>query len=120
MPIVTLDMVAGASKIIRLTVTDAASTDPVDLTAAALEFQLKPRPGDPDPPLIAKSVGAGILLQAQSGLTLGLADVFLLPADTTLLRGTYYWDVVVVLSGSRQYVVDPGSTIVIRPAVNQP
>lgn len=121
MSVVNISMFAGESRTLRITVTDEESEDPIDITTAtSIELQVKKRPGDADPPLISKSLLSGISLLAQSGDTLGQADAVLEPSDTASLRGLYYWDVVVTISGSRQYVVAPTSKLTIGASVNQP
>jgi hypothetical protein len=95
-----------------------------DLTAAtAIEMQLKATPGAADPPLASLSLGSGITLRAQSGTTLGQADIvipynWLTGAGTP--AGTYYFDVAVIFPGPiRRYVIKP-TKVIVRDVVNQP
>lgn len=93
----TLDLV--------LTVTDDAD-EPVDLTGAAIVLTVKPNPGDADA-TFTRTVGTGITLRAQSGDTLGQADIAITSANTGVAPGLYYLDVVVTLAGKTQHVVEP-------------
>jgi hypothetical protein len=104
---IPLQLLAGESRTYRLTVVADDSGDPVDLTGAAIEFQLKRAVDDADPPLLTKSIGAGITLLAQTGATLGRADLELAPVDAQALTGMYVYDIVVTSAGRRQYVVPP-------------
>jgi len=95
-----------------------------DLTAATgIEMQLKATPGAADPALASLSIGSGITLRAQSGTTLGQADIvipsnWLTGAGTP--AGTYYFDIVVIFPSSvRRYVVKP-TRVIVRDVVNQP
>jgi len=109
---------AGDSATYRLTVTDDADAR-VDLTGAAIEFQVKPTLGGADPPAIAKAVASGITLLAQSGDTLGQADITISSVDSNLTPKLYWLDVVVMLSGGRAHVIAPRE-YTIAPVVNGP
>jgi hypothetical protein len=111
MPTTPLYLLAGESRTYELAVTDEAGL-PVDLTGAEVEFQMKRQIGDPDPPVLAKWIGADITLLAQIGDTLGRARLEFLPADTALLAGTFVFDVVVTSAGRRQYVIAPSEAFV--------
>lgn len=93
--------------------------DPVDLTGATIELEIKLNKGDADPALVHKEVGAGITVLAQSGATLGQFEAALVPNDTGARSGMHYWDVVVVSGGERWFVVPP-SEFYIEPVVNRP
>lgn len=93
----TLDLV--------LTVTDDAD-EPVDLTGATITLTVKPNPGDAGA-TFTRTVGSGITLRTQSGDTLGQADIAITSANTLQTAGLYYVDVVVVLAGKTQHVVEP-------------
>jgi hypothetical protein len=66
-----------------LTVVDAAG-DAEDLTGLTIVLEL--RRHTPDANILTLTVGDGITLQAQSGATLGLADVQLDAADSVALE----------------------------------
>ena len=108
----------GESRMYTLTVKDGNGVL-VNLTpTSALEFQVKANPGDTDPPLVAKAIGTGVTILTQSGATLGQATIQLDPGDTSAIDpGLYAYDVVLVLSGKRYYVV-PASDFEIVAVVN--
>jgi hypothetical protein len=58
-----------------LTVTRKDTGARRDLTGATIEFRLKRKTTDDDPPLVWLTVGSGITLLAQSGDTLGQATL---------------------------------------------
>jgi len=101
---------------LRLTVTD--DTDQrVNLTGVELELQVKPTLGGADPPTISKAVDSGIALLAQSGATLGQADIAFSSADLDITPGRYWLDVVRDPTGARAHVVPPVE-FTVRAAVN--
>jgi hypothetical protein len=108
----------GEDKNYTLTIVDE-NGDRVDITGFAIEFEVKPKAGDPDPASIAKSVGSGIVLKPQTGDTLGQATISLDPADTSGLAALVYkYDVVAVDGGGERHVVIPPSTFDLREVVN--
>jgi hypothetical protein len=95
-----------------------------DLGAAlAIEYQVKAAPGAPDPALISLAIGSGITLRAQSGATLGQADIAVSSAATDALTpGTYYEEAVLVLPGTppvRKYILGPRK-LFLDDVVNRP
>jgi hypothetical protein len=78
----TLTIVKGTTYEFPVTVTDEVSGAPIDLTGASLYVTVKQRPDDADPGLCQLSVGSGITVLAQSGGTLGQANVKFTPAQT--------------------------------------
>jgi hypothetical protein len=112
----------GESRTFRLTVTQRSDGTRVDLTGTTLEFQVKVKVGDGDPPLIAKAIGTGVTLLNQTmAATKGQADIALSPSDTaTLAAGVYAYDVVLVLLGGERHYVVPPSEFVVRAVVNAP
>lgn len=109
----------GQSRSLRFTVTTDTGVRE-SLTGATIEFQVKAKDGDADPPLIAKAISSGVLLLDQSNAkTKGQFDVELAPGDTSALAAAIYrYDAVVVLGGKRHYVVPP-SDFDLREVVNQ-
>lgn len=105
----TLDLV--------LSVSDDAGL-PIDLTTAAIELQVKEAAGAPDPALIAKSVGSGIVLLDQV-TDKGKALCSFSSVDTARAAQTYAMDVVVQIGVRRQHVVAPRPFAVL-PVVNAP
>lgn len=106
----TLDLV--------LIVTDDAG-NPVSLTGATIEVQVKTAIGAPDPPMIAKTIGSGVTLLDQSDPeTEGRAAVAFSSTDTAVTPAAYAIDAVVLLNGKRQHVVAPRQFNVL-PVVNQ-
>lgn len=87
---------------------------------ATMEFQVKARPGAADPPLIAKSIGVGITIPAQTGTNLGRYNIQLDPADfSTVPAGLYYYDLMTTWAGDgfRIYLVKP-SILMLKDVVN--
>jgi hypothetical protein len=108
----------GEDKSYLLTVVDE-NGDRVDITAFSIEFEVKPAAGDADPATIAKSVGLGITILAQSGGTLGQAQIDINPSDTNGIAALLYkYDVVVIDTTAERHVVIPPSTFEVREVVN--
>lgn len=89
--------------------------------ATGIELQVKSAPDADDPPLISLAIGYGITLRAQSGATLGQADVTISSAQVDALApGVYYYDVAVDFPGpERKYVVKP-TKVIVKGVVNRP
>lgn len=89
--------------------------------ASAIEYQIKSAPGAADPPLVAIAIGTGITLRAQTGATLGQADILVTSAQVdSLAPGTYYEEVAVAWTdGDRTYPVPPRKFI-LSAVVNRP
>lgn len=98
------------------------SNAPVDLTTVSnIEWQVKARPGDPDPALLALSLSeGGIILRPQTGPTRGKCVVALSSAQTAALpAGRLYFDLK-LFRGSDVKIVYPPTIITLRDAVNTP
>lgn len=111
----------GDAAPLRLTVTDDED-EPLRLTGATIEVQVKAALGDADPPVIAKAIGTGVTILTQSGDTLGQADIDITGGaggDTDKAPALYWLDVVVVLAGVRGHVIAPRE-FTIAPVVNGP
>ena len=109
----------GETRSLVLTVTVDGSA--VDLSGVTeIEYQLKAAAGDPDPALISLSIGDGIVLRAQSGATLGQADITISSTMADALApGVYVEEVVAVFPGDiRKYVIPPRNVDVV-PVVNR-
>lgn len=120
-------VVQGTNQQFRLTFTSAdlvdVDTNPegrVDLTGATIYYRWKRNQGDANPAEVSKSSAAPteIDILAQSGDTLGQADVFLVPGDTELLTpGTHYYDAWVQLSTGIRHASIPPSRVFLVDAV---
>lgn len=102
-------------------VTDDAQPvgNPVSLTGATIEVQVKTAVGAPDPPMITKTIGSGITLLDQTDpTTKGYALCSFSSLDTSVTPTSYAIDAVVVLNGKRQHVVAP-RTFNVLSVVNQ-
>lgn len=116
-----LTVYKGEQRKWRFTVTNADDGTRQDLTGATIEFQVKIKDGDPDPPSISKSVGSGIVLLNQSDpATKGQFELTLLPADTSSLQAKVYrYDLITVIGGVRSFLRYP-SNFTLKPVVNLP
>ena len=106
-----LNIVRGVSKTLRLTVVDEDG-DAVDLTDAVVYFSVKILLSDAEAVIEKTSeTPADITILAQSGDTLGKADIFLVPSDTLSLSAEkHYYDVwVELVTGARYCVVSPSA-----------
>lgn len=113
-----IEIPRGDSLTLRITVTDDADA-PIDITGFVLECQVKPSLGAADPPTIALAVGTGIVLLAQTGATLGQADITFTSVQTDIADGLYWLDVVTVSGGVRTHVIRPRA-FVVGAVVNAP
>jgi len=68
----------------RLVITDEDTGLPSDITGLDIEVTVKRR--SPDAALVTLTVGDGVVLCAQAGATLGMADVTILGADSVGLE----------------------------------
>lgn len=104
----TIELFSGDTKRLNYTVKDGAGTA-IDITTATFRWGLsklgKPKTaGEPSPQgaaLLTKTVGSGITLTAP---TLGQLTVALDPADTASLKGSFYHELEMVLSGDTSTV----------------
>lgn len=118
-----LEMFRGESRVITVSVFDPATLLPVNLTSgiwqmATIEWQVKLAINDPDPPLISKSIGAGITVTP--GAVARQISVAVTPTDTAgLLAHVYSHDLVgTTTSGQRIWLIDP-SGLAMSGVVNQ-
>jgi len=118
-----LQMLRGESRVITVGVLDPDTGLPVDLTTGkwqvvTLEWQVKLNRGDPDPALVGKSLGAGIVITA--GAVTPQVAITVLPADNAgLAANVYSHDLVATFtSGARVYLIEP-SGLAMRGVVNQ-
>lgn len=90
------------------------------LAGAAVEVQVKQELNAPDPPLIDKSIAnGGIILEPDSGDTVGVATCTFSSAETNVEPGTYWIDIVGVFDGARGHLLAP-TELVIKGSVNIP
>lgn len=112
-----ISLIRGTSKTILLSVTTSAGK-PVDLTGATLFFTVKVREED-EMPLIHKSSVDIAQIEVTDAIG-GAAKIYLNPEDTHDTDiGQYMFDVWVVLSSLKRYVVIPPSTFEVLPGVTE-
>lgn len=110
-----LTVYRGTSKTFVLTVTDADGK-PVNLTGARVVFTVKGRIEEQVPLLQKTSDNASqVLITGAAG---GVAEIYLVPADTARMTARpYVFDVFVQLSSGKRYVVIPPSTLDLQSTV---
>ena len=105
-----IQLIRGDDYVFRITVTDDTDAR-VDLTSAAIQFQIRTAPGAAGAPAVAKSVGSGItVLDQTQPTTKGQADIAIDSADTAAAgvpAGVYWLDAVTVILSKRHHVIDP-------------
>lgn len=111
------------SRTLTLTVVDPDTGFAVDISTGPwqvleLEFEIKTEIDGADPALVSKAIGTGITLLAQSGDTLGQAEIAIAPADVAMAAGTYYGDVWATFSGGRRSLVVLPFEITVLGVVN--
>ena len=110
-----LTVYRGTNKTFVLTVTDG-DAKPVNLTGARIVFTVKSRIEDQVPLLQKTSDSAAQILITTAAS--GLAEIYLLPADTARMAvRPYVFDVLVQLSNGKRYVVIPPSTFDLQATV---
>ena len=98
-------MVKGSSQPFRLTVFDS-DNNPLYLTGTTLYFTVALTAGGTAEITKTSATPSEILILTQSGATLGQADIFLLPADTSSLPlGLHVYDVWIDLVGGERHVI---------------
>jgi len=115
-----LQILRGISKTLRLTVEDEDG-ERVDLTGATVYFSVKVNVADAAA-VISKDSGtpSEITILTQSGDTLGQADIFLVPSDTSGLSPIqHYYDVWVVLASGARHAVVPPASFYIEQAITE-
>lgn len=104
-----------------ITITDDAGAR-VDLGGYAIELQVKPAIGAPDPPTIAKSIADGSItpLNQTDPATRGQAAFSFASAETNIAPRLYWLDVVAInAAGKRQHPIAPRE-FTIAGVVNPP
>lgn len=103
-----LTLYKGEQVVVRLTCTNPDHSR-ADLTGAAISFKVRRFPGDANPAVITKIIGAGIILGNQANAdTKGTADITIAPADIAAIAGGIYsCDVLVTLAAVPFLVVKP-------------
>jgi len=117
-----LQLIRGISKTLRLTVVDEEG-DRVSLIGATVYFRAKVLVTDVAT-VIAKDSGTPaeitILDQTPGGATVGQADIFLVPTDTSgLALVPHVYDIWAVLSSGKRYSVIDVSKLYIEQAVTE-
>jgi len=98
----SFSMHSGDDRVLEFTINNQTDAAPENITGATMTFAIsKPSAGSSTPApagaaLVTKTVGAGIVLVTPAS---GRANVTLAPADTAALKGTYYYELQVVLGG---------------------
>lgn len=83
----------------------AGDAGPVDLTGYGARMQLRKEPGDAEVAVELTEANGGIVLGA-----IGTIRLLLTPAQTTaLVRGTYYYDLIMTEPGGAQRTLLEGS-----------
>lgn len=107
-----ISIVRGTSKTLQLCVKDMAGAA-VNLTGARVILTVKCRITDRDP-LIQKDSAVGPLEALITIPLEGKAEFYLSPVDTQTLEGKFVFDVWVILSSGKRYlVVGPGDFTVL-------
>ena len=105
----------GTSKTLELTVTDSANKA-VDLTGARIIFTMK-RDSEDQLPLTQKASDDPLQVELSAPRE-GKAKIYLLPADTQNLDPkSYIFDVWVILSNGKRYVVVEPTPITLKAGV---
>lgn len=114
-PVNSVTIVRGASKKLALTVQDE-NDSPVDLTGSRLVFTLKTSLASEHPLLVKTSDDDSQILITSP--TAGLAEVYILPADTKGLEpGQYVFDIWLIDSDSNHYPVTKPVLLTVQAAV---
>lgn len=110
-------IIAGSDQTYRITVVDANGVL-VDLTGATVYYTVKQAASDAAA-LIAKTSATvtEIDILAQSGATLGQAEIYLVPADTSALLGSYLYDVWVEMPSGLQYAIVAPARLKVEAAI---
>lgn len=115
----TVTVYKGQTKTWRVPVSDEDGAAVNLTTVDEIEFQVKRRAGNADPPLISKSLGDGVTVLDQTDPdTLGSFEIRLEASDTSGMdEGVYRYDVVLIAGSDRQYIV-PSSKFNLLEVVN--
>ncbi len=90
----------------------------VNLDGATVYYTWKFFPGDPNPAQLALLTGTGIVHLAQTGATLGQADITVVPTDTSSLDAReYHRDVWAVLPGDERKIALTPDIVELRETV---
>jgi hypothetical protein len=104
-------MYRGDHKTFELSVKDSDNVA-VNITGATLTFSVKNDPNDPTA-LISKSTAVVTEIALTTPVN-GLAEIYLLPADTRDLEaGTYVYDVQIVTAASKKHTLVRANLILL-------
>lgn len=122
-----LTIYVGQRRVYELTARDKDSGELLDLSIySAMEFEVKAAEGDADPALIAKTLGAGIVVPTQTGSDIGKAQVTISTADTTTTPwpaapnnvGVFRYDLIGIDGNGQRDVLIAPSDFVVEDLVN--
>lgn len=104
-------MYRGDDKTFQITVKDADGVA-VNITGATLTFSVKIDPNEPTP-LILKDSSDNTEIDLTDP-TNGIAEIYLVPADTRDLEaGTYVYDVQIITSGTKKHTLVRANLILL-------
>lgn len=115
----TFSMHSGDDRVLEFTVNQQDDSGPEDISGAALTFVITKQSAavtSPTPagtPLVTKTIGSGITIVNAAN---GRADVVLGTADSAALKGTYYYELQMVLGGVTSTVAY-GAVVILNDAV---
>lgn len=111
----SVSIIRGTSKTMKLTVKDGRGAL-VNLTGATIYFTVKKH--EKDEHALIQKISTNILQVEIPNPSDGVANIYLLPSDTTpLCAGRYKFDVWVVLSSGERFVVVPPSVFEVQSGV---
>lgn len=110
-----VEIYRGMSKTLELAVTDAQGKA-VDITGSTVHFTVKQDIRD-GTATVQKSSASSSQIELTSP-RLGIARIYIVPADTQNLDpASYTFDVVLIMPGGKRYLVVPPTALVILPGV---
>lgn len=116
LPTNSIGIIRGTSKTLKLTVLDDKQAT-VDITGARILFSVKRRLED-TVPLIQKDSAASVAEIALIQPQVGVAEIYINPADTQNQDlGDYFFDVWAILASGKRYAVVPPSTFEVLAGV---
>lgn len=111
-----VSIIRGSSKTLEMTVIDADTGKPADLTGGKVVLTVKEAVTDLNP--VIQKISTDV---TQAEITVprgGIARIYLVPGDTqTLALKDYVFDVWVVLASGKRYPVVQPSVFTVQPGV---
>lgn len=126
--LLVLTVVQGEDETFEIAVTDANDLA-YDLTGAKIYFTVRKTWKSATAIIEKKTLNAGgtdaqiLMMTPQTGATKGKAQIYIIPADTTVLtndevdEGTYVYDVWIVTAAGKRKVVRSTQTFVVEPRI---